>query len=201
MWAKPTNSSLFIWPITWHSTMFNSFIPMRLITLFFSSRPSTMSWTFLLNSLPFHASRYFILLYFIGHRTCETFIRPFPSSPGPLYQNEVRCSTFLVEMSFIFMRMKNRFHIKGWAPNLVLMQRPGGTRKCPIAMLLSSNHFVYITYWLVKGSIIAVSKLSIFIISFCVNTLMSLSVKSFNSRQWYDIYLVNSCTSSLKSVV
>ena len=32
--------------------------------------------------------------------------RPFPSSPGPLYQNEVRCSTFLVEMSFICMRMK-----------------------------------------------------------------------------------------------
>ena len=39
--------------------------------------------------------------------------RPFPSSPGPLYQNEVRCSTFLVEMSFICMRMKNHFHIKG----------------------------------------------------------------------------------------
>ena len=56
--------------------------------------------------------------------------RPFPSSSGPLYQNEVRCSTFLVEMSFICMRMKNHFHslfrIKGWAPNLVLIQRPGG---------------------------------------------------------------------------
>ena len=38
--------------------------------------------------------------------------RPFPSSPGRLYQNEVRCSTFLVEMSFICMRMKNHFHIK-----------------------------------------------------------------------------------------
>ena len=39
--------------------------------------------------------------------------RPFPSSPGPLYQNEVRCSNILVEMSFICMRMKNHFHIKG----------------------------------------------------------------------------------------
>ena len=58
--------------------------------------------------------------------------RPFPSSPGPLYQNEVRRSTILVEMSFICMRMKNHFHIKGWAPNLVLIQRPGGTRKWPI---------------------------------------------------------------------
>ena len=64
--------------------------------------------------------------------------RPFPSSSGPLYQNEVRCSTFLVEMSFICMRMKNHFHslfhIKGWAPNLVLIQRLGGTRKWPISL-------------------------------------------------------------------
>ena len=30
------------------------------------------------------------------------------------------------------MRMKNDFHIKGWAPTLVLKQRSGGTRKWPI---------------------------------------------------------------------
>ena len=30
------------------------------------------------------------------------------------------------------MRMKNDFHIKGWAPTLILKQRPGGTRKWPI---------------------------------------------------------------------
>ena len=36
-------------------------------------------------------------------------------------------------MSFICMRMKNHFHIKGWALNLVLIQRPGGTRKWLIA--------------------------------------------------------------------
>ena len=35
-------------------------------------------------------------------------------------------------MSFICMRMKNNFHIKGWALNLVLIQRPGETRKSPI---------------------------------------------------------------------
>ena len=35
-------------------------------------------------------------------------------------------------MSFICTRMKNDFHIKGWAPTLVLKQRPGGTRKWPI---------------------------------------------------------------------
>ena len=32
---------------------------------------------------------------------------------------------FLVKMSFICMRMKNDFHIKGWAPTLALKQRFG----------------------------------------------------------------------------
>ena len=58
--------------------------------------------------------------------------RPFPSSPGPLYQNEVRCSTFDMEMIFYSHANKTHFHKKGWAPNLVLIQRPGGTRKWPI---------------------------------------------------------------------
>ena len=54
------------------------------------------------------------------------------SSKNSHFQNEARCTTFLVKMSFICMRMKNDFHIKGWAPTLVLKQRPGGTRKWPI---------------------------------------------------------------------
>ena len=40
--------------------------------------------------------------------------------------------TILVEMSFICIRMENHFHIKGWALNLVLIQRPRGTRWWPI---------------------------------------------------------------------
>ena len=59
--------------------------------------------------------------------------RPLPSSKNPHFQNEAKCTTFLVKMSFICMRMKNDFHIKGWAPTLVLKQRPGGTRKWTIA--------------------------------------------------------------------
>ena len=60
--------------------------------------------------------------------------RPLPSSKNPHFQNEAKCSTFLVKMSFICMRMKNHFHIKGWALNLVLIQRPRGTRKLPIVL-------------------------------------------------------------------
>ena len=51
--------------------------------------------------------------------------RPLPSSTSPHFQNETKCTTFLVKMSFICMRMKNHFHIKDWAHNLVLIQRPG----------------------------------------------------------------------------
>ena len=48
----------------------------------------------------------------------------------PSLSKEAQCTTFLVKMSFICMRKKNRLHIKGWALNLVL--GPGGTRKWPI---------------------------------------------------------------------
>ena len=40
-------------------------------------------------------------------------------------------------MSFICTKMKNHFHIKGWALNLVLIQRFGGTRKWPSIMRTS----------------------------------------------------------------
>ena len=39
--------------------------------------------------------------------------RPLPSSKKPYFQNEGKCTTFLVKMSFICMRMKNLLHIKG----------------------------------------------------------------------------------------
>ena len=52
-------------------------------------------------------------------------IRPLLSSKNPHLQNEAKCTTFLVEMSFICMRMKTHFHNKGWPLNLVLIQRLG----------------------------------------------------------------------------
>ena len=39
--------------------------------------------------------------------------RPLPSSKTPHFQNEAKCTTFLVKMSFICLRVKNDFHIKG----------------------------------------------------------------------------------------
>ena len=38
---------------------------------------------------------------------------PLPSSKIAHFQNEAKCSAFLVKRSFICMRMKSHFHIKG----------------------------------------------------------------------------------------
>ena len=50
--------------------------------------------------------------------------RQFSSSPGPLYQNEVKCSAF---------DMEKIFHKKGFASGLILKERVFRTRKWPIA--------------------------------------------------------------------
>ena len=50
------------------------------------------------------------------------------------FKNDARCTTFLVKMSFISMRMKKDSHVKVWSTILVLKQRPGGTRKSDISL-------------------------------------------------------------------
>ena len=60
--------------------------------------------------------------------------RPFPSSPGPLYQNEVKCSAFDMKMIFHSHANKTHFHKKGSAPGLILKVRVFGTRKWPIGL-------------------------------------------------------------------
>ena len=52
-------------------------------------------------------------LLFVPKTTQRGFFnRPLPSSKNPHFQNEAKCTTFLVKMRFICMRMKNHFHIK-----------------------------------------------------------------------------------------
>ena len=48
---------------------------------------------------------------------------PFPSSPGPLYQNEVKCSAFDMEMIFHSYANKTHFHKKGRALGFILKVR------------------------------------------------------------------------------
>ena len=57
--------------------------------------------------------------------------RPFPSSPGPLFQNEGTCSAFDIEIIFQSHANKTHFHKKGCARSLILKMRVFGTRKWP----------------------------------------------------------------------
>jgi len=58
--------------------------------------------------------------------------KPLPSSPGPLYQNEVKCSAFDIEIIFHSHANITHFHKKGCALGLILKVRVFGTRKWPI---------------------------------------------------------------------
>ena len=69
------------------------------------------------------------------HHSRHSSNRPLPRPKNAHFQNEAKYTTFLVKMSFICIRIKNHTHIKGWALNLVLIQRLGGTRKWPIQHL------------------------------------------------------------------
>ena len=55
--------------------------------------------------------------------------RPFPSSHGPLFQSEGRCSAFDMEIIFHSHANKTHFNKKGCAPSLILKVRVFGTRK------------------------------------------------------------------------
>ena len=55
--------------------------------------------------------------------------RPFPSSPGPLCQNEVKYSAFDVEMIFHLHANITHFHVKGCTLGLILKVRVCGTQK------------------------------------------------------------------------
>ena len=60
------------------------------------------------------------------------FNRPFPSSPGSLFQSKGSCSAFDMEIIFHSHANKTHFHKKGCARSLILKVRVFGTRKWPI---------------------------------------------------------------------
>ena len=71
---------------------------------------------------------------------CASVInRPFPSSPRPLYQNEVKCAVFNMEMNFHPHANKTRFHKKGCALDLILKMRSLRTWKWPIRVRVGIN--------------------------------------------------------------
>ena len=69
---------------------------------------------------------------------------PFPSSPGSLYQNEVECSAFDMEIIFHSHANKIHFHKKGCALGFILKVKVFGTRKWPIRL----TRYISLKSWL-----------------------------------------------------
>ena len=66
-----------------------------------------------------------------GHRVIINLPKPFPSSKTFYFQNEAKCKTFHVKMSFICMRIKS--HFISVALHIVLLRnRLKATQKSPI---------------------------------------------------------------------
>ena len=72
--------------------------------------------------------------------------KPLPSSLGPLFQNEGRCSAFNVGIIFHSYANNTHFHKKCCAPSLILKVRVFGTRKWPVhsSSLFPCNILYYI---------------------------------------------------------
>ena len=68
---------------------------------------------------------------------------PFLSSPGPLFQNEGRCSAFDMEIIFHSHANKTHSHRKGCAPSLILKVRVFGTRRWPIVLKWCQHQHQY----------------------------------------------------------
>ena len=78
---------------------------------------------------------------YLGSYVREKAISEFPRPPPlvPLYQNEVKCSTFDMERIFHSHANKSHFHNKGFALGLILIVRVFGTRKWPVAGPVGKN--------------------------------------------------------------
>ena len=67
---------------------------------------------------------------------CRGSNGPLTSFPGPLYQNEVKCSAFDMEIIFHSHANKTHFHVKGCALGLILKVGGFGTRKKPTKLVI-----------------------------------------------------------------
>ena len=86
-----------------------------------------------------------IVVYQLHSQTAQFMVRtktkrnsglvsgPFPRSPRPLYQLEVKCSVFDMEIIFHSHANKTHFHKKGCTVGLILKVRDLGTRKSAIS--------------------------------------------------------------------
>ena len=104
--------------------------------------------------------------------------RPFPSYPGPLYQNEVKCSAFDMQMILHCHANKTKFHKKGCALSLILKVRDFGTRKWPIVHQTAFFFSTLVSWTLNEQRRISSKRLALLLTSFELPGLNALHVRS-----------------------
>ena len=123
------------WKILWFSNVNHVRIVLCLARGF--SHPVCTSFVFLIKKGGVFQFQLAASLWSIQFKSYDIVVmkrnRPFPSSKNSHFQNEAKCETFVVKMSFICIIIKNHFHINGFALSLALKVRFFGTRKWPIS--------------------------------------------------------------------
>ena len=104
------------------------------------------------------------------------FTRPFPSFPGPLYQNEVKCSAFDMEMILHCHANKTQFHKR--ALSLILKVRDFGTQKWPIVHQTAFFFSTLVLWTLNEQRRISSKRLALLLTSFELAGLNALHVRS-----------------------
>ena len=103
----------------------------------------------------------------------DIYNRPSPSSKNPHSLNDGKCKAFLVIMIFFCMRIKNGFHINGFALSLALKQRLEATRKWP-----------NIAYWFSLSDLDSESNIS------CGATYSEMRIKPAEDSSRYSVFLL-----------
>ena len=68
-----------------------------------------------------------------------------PSSKNSHFQNEAKCETFLVKMSFICVKIKikKHFHINGFVRSLAFQEKLRATRKRHFLLIIYVVHSIF----------------------------------------------------------
>ena len=103
----------------------------------------------------------------------DIYNRPSPSCKNPHSLNDGKCKAFLVIMIFFCMRIKNGFHINGFALSLALKQRLEATRKWP-----------NIAYWFSLSDLASESNIS------CGATYSEMRIKPAEDSSRYSVFLL-----------
>ena len=82
-----------------------------------------------------------------AHLISASLNRPFPSSPGSLFQKKGRCSAFDMEIIFHSHANETHFHKKGCAPSLILIDASVLLENIPLVKFINTTSGTRVVYF------------------------------------------------------